>query len=265
MLDPREGLTPDGLITTGADRSRVPAAYEAVLEQAVAGAAGRVGELHLYGSVATGTARSPGSDVDLLAIDADPEEMARLAADLGRRFGGLCREVAVGVAQPDDYRGADDAAYGNRVFLRHYCVPLLGDDAHRSAHPFPGDRDAARGFNGDLARHLARWRAAEPGPVLARRVGRKTLLAVAGLVSVADATWTTDRGTAAHRWGELRPAWREDLQRLLRWAAGTDDDPGAVRAALGDGAVVDRVVADFAERVGLWRDEGSGVPPRRGG
>lgn len=264
MLDPREGLTPDGLITTGADRSRVLAAYEAVLAQAVAGADGHVGELHLYGSVATGTARPPGSDVDLLAIDADPEEMARLADDLGRRFGALCREVAVGVAQPDDYRGADDAAYGNRVFLRHYCVPLLGDDVHRSAHPFPGDRAAARGFNGDLAQHLARWRTAEPDAALAERVGRKTLLAVAGLVSVTDATWTTDRGTAAHRWGELRPAWREDLRRLLRWARGTTDDPASVRAALGDAGVVEGVVSDFAERIGLWRDRGPGRQPRRG-
>lgn len=137
MLDPREGLTPDGLIATGADRSRVPAAYEAALEQAVAGAGGHVGELHLYGSVATGTARSPGSDVDLLAIDADPEEMARLAGDLGRRFEALCREVTVGVAQPDDLRGVDDAAYGSRVFLRHYCVPLLGGTPTAAPVPSP--------------------------------------------------------------------------------------------------------------------------------
>jgi len=82
-------------------------------------------ELHLYGSVATGMARLGVSDVDLLAIWV-PEGWARdIGAALSGRFGDLCRGLELGQAQPADFRGECDAAYGNRVFLHHYCVPGL--------------------------------------------------------------------------------------------------------------------------------------------
>ncbi|MCM0638919.1 hypothetical protein [Cellulomonas wangsupingiae] len=42
------------------------------------------------------------------------------------------------------------------------------------------------------------------------RVARKTLLAVAGLVSVHDHTWTTDRSRAVRRWCEIEPALDTD-------------------------------------------------------
>lgn len=37
------------------------------------------------------------------------------------------------------------------------------------------------------------------------RIARKTLLAVAGLVSIHDRTWTTGRSRAVQRWSELKP------------------------------------------------------------
>ncbi len=251
MHDPREGLTPDGFITTGAHRSRVPDVFELVLDEVVEAVRGDVAELHLYGSVATGQAVQGRSDVDLLAIEADPETMAEVGRCLGRRFSGLCRGVEIGVAAPDDLVAETDAAYGDRVFLRHYCVPLLGKDAYRSAEPFRGDVRAARGFNGDIGSHAERWRE-QVTPGLARRVGRKTLLAVAGLVSVADRTWTTDRATAAQRWGRLRPHLRAQLLTLHAWAHGAPASRGELEAALAGQGVVTAVVEEFRDTIGLW-------------
>jgi hypothetical protein len=54
--------------------------------------------------------------------------------------------------------GDSDAAYGNRVFLRHYCVHLAGPDPAAALSAFPADARAARGFNGDLGWHRRRWR-----------------------------------------------------------------------------------------------------------
>jgi anti-sigma regulatory factor (Ser/Thr protein kinase) len=103
------------------------------------------------------------------------------------------------------------------VFLRHYCVLLAGSDAHRPKHDFAGDRRAARGFNGDIAQHVQRWRNAleadDDAGLLAQRMARKSLLAVAGLVSVHDHTWTTDRETSAHRWSEIEPAQHDGPER----------------------------------------------------
>ncbi len=260
MLDPDEGLADDGTILTGARRERVPQAFEPVVTQAVHAlvAVGATGVL-LYGSVATGRAVVGRSDVDLVAVGVRPDDAREVGAALSERFAAVCREVAVGVLDPDALRRDDDAAHGDRVFVRHYCVALHGPDPTRATPAFAGDRRAARGFNGDLGRAWLSWRASDEAPaVLGRRVARKTLLAVAGLVSVHDATWTTDRATAAHRWGQVEPAAAQDLSRLLSCAEeGTAASADGVRAVLADDGVVAGVVGRFAELVGLW----DGEPP----
>lgn len=161
-------------------------------------------------------------------------------------------------AQPADFAGDSDEAYGGRVFLRHYCVHLAGPDLAAGLPDFPADARAARGFNGDIGRQARRWRAelgagADPA-VLGRRLARKTLLAVAGLVSVHDGTWTTDRAAAAARWGEIRPELRDDLHLLLSWNRERElPERRGVAAAL-DG-VVAQVVAAFAAVVGVWEPD----------
>ncbi len=164
----------------------------------------------------------------------------------------------MGVLPPEHLGGGGgdgtDAAYGDRVFLRHYCAVVAGPDPARDWPAFPADARAARGFNGDIAQHARRWRQVldeEPAGRLGRTLARKTLLATAGLVSVHDGTWTTDRATAAGRWGELQPQHAPALARLLSWCDGA---PSATRAQMQEAldGVVDHVVDAFADRVGLW-------------
>lgn len=262
MRDPREGLAPDGTITTGAHRSRIPARFAAVLDRAVAAVHANAphASIHVYGSVATGEAIVPTSDVDLLTIGLAPDETLGIGGQLSAEFALLCRGVEIAPARPTDLRGPSDEAYGFRLFLRHYCVHLAGPNLDRSTGPFPGDERAARGLNGDIALHRRRWSAAleslgsaEPGEIahLGRRVARKTLLAVAGLVSVHDRIWTTDRSTAADRWGRRHPDLAGDLAELHEWAieAGSAD-----RLRLGRqlDSTVRRVTEQFADRIGLW-------------
>jgi uncharacterized protein len=167
--------------------------------------------------------RRGSSDVDLLSIDL-PE-----AAVLGNRqsawYADRFRGVEVAAATGADFAGDTDAAYGGRVFLRHYCIHLAGPDPSAMVPAFPADARAARGFNGDLGQHLRRWRQGlEAGTVAADllgvRVARKTLLAVAGLVSVHDYTWTTDRSRAVQRWSDLEPGLAAQLGQLHSWVKG---------------------------------------------
>jgi hypothetical protein len=257
MRDPGEGVAADGTIITGAARSRVPERFEPVLSAATAAitSASLDAAAYLYGSVATGQARPGQSDVDLLSVGLRPELAAGLGRELSGRFSGLGRGVEIVAAAAADLAGGSDETYGFRVFLRHYCVHLAGPDYGHGLPRFPADARAARGFNGDIAQHAARWRAAlaagdEPG-ALGRKVARKTLLAVAGLASVHDGTWTTDRALAAHRWAELEPALGPALEALLAWSDGLES-PG--RQAVQDmlDRAVPRIVAAFAAAIGLW-------------
>ena len=89
---------------------------------------------------------------------------------------------------------------------------------------------------------------------LSRRLARKTLLAVAGRVSVHDDTWTTDRTTAAARWAEIEPTLASDLYMLLAWSRDRATlDRESVEATL-DG-VVTQITASFETSIGLWNSE----------
>ena len=255
MADPDEGVAPDGTIRTGARRDRVPDLFEPVLAEAMA-LIDHETSLYVYGSVANGTARPGSSDVDLLAVGL--RDASIISRRLSEAYADRCRAVEVADTTAADFDGESDAAYGNRVFLRHYCVHLTGPDPAAALPPFPADACAARGFNGDLDRHLARWRqdlAARTTPPAALAVGaaRKTLLALAGMVSVHDRTWTTDRVRAARRWSEVEPALATPLALLQAWSDGTSTPTrGDLDEALGPRGVVATVVARFADTVGLW-------------
>lgn len=255
--DPLEGVGADGTIVTGARRSRITDAFEPVLKAALDRLRCVDGSpsLYIYGSVATGTARVGTSDVDLVTIGLDSSVAKRLASDLTAAFLGLCRGVEIGAAQLSDYEGSGDEAYGNRVFLRHYCVHLAGSDVGSTLPAFLADRAAARGFNGDIGLRAEQWHAAlrESDPAwLARRIARKTLFAVSGLVSVHDAAWTTDRVAATHRWSVIRPGLAAALTTLVAWADGgaPESSRSEIQTIL-DGVVAD-VVDEFQDRIGLW-------------
>ena len=255
--DPLEGVSVTGCITTGVSRGRVPVDFEPILAAAldVLGAVDERVAVYLYGAVATGQAVVPESDVDLLTLDLASAVAADVGAVLSQRFFSTCRAVDVAAASTAVLEAGGDESYGLRVFLKHYCVHLAGP---RRADPVGGyrpDRRAARGFNGDIALHAERWRAAIDGGEapsdVGRRLARKTLLAVAGLVSMHDRIWTTDRTFAARRWAEIDPARAATLTQLASWTnsarAATRHD---VLAALDD--TVDPIVDEFARTIGLW-------------
>jgi hypothetical protein len=258
MRDPDEGVAPDGTIVTGARRDRVPAPFAPVVADAthLVTAVGADVSLYLYGSVATGQATVGASDVDLLTVGLPVEEARLLSRELSGRWRTVCRGVELAsVPDPADLEAEGDRVYGDRVFLRHYCVHLAGPDPADALPAFPADARAARGFNGDVAEHLDRWRTAldagTPLPGLARRVARKTLLAVVGLVSVHDSTWTTDRARAAARWSQVDPRLAPGLSTLLAWTglaadASSDEVAGVLEAT------VRPVVEVFADVIGLW-------------
>ena len=258
--DPGEGVAADGTIRTSAQRWRVPAAFEPVLADAGGSLGDSGASLYVYGSVATGTACPGSSDVDLLSIGL--ADAAIIGQRLSARYASLCRGVEIAAAEAADLDGEDDSAYGFRVFLRHYCVHLAGPDPAAALPPaFPADARAARGFNGDITQHHRRWRqrleseAIAAGP-LGARVARKTLLAVAGLVSVHDHTWTTDRSRAARRWSELEPSLAAPLSQLLSWArAERHPELEEVRRALAADGIVAAVAEHFRGLIGLWADD----------
>src|SRR5690349_12201223 len=117
--DPAEGVDAAGLIVTGAAIERVPPAYQPVVADCTTSLLTAFGAhlhgLYLYGSVATGQARPPQSDLDLLAVwavDVSAVEVASVEATLSTRHADLVREVSIATARLAEIAAQDRDGLG---------------------------------------------------------------------------------------------------------------------------------------------------------
>lgn len=242
--DPDEGVDADGYLVTGAAVANIPPVYRPILEDCVATLTAAFGDrldgLYLYGSVATGQATPPDSDVDLLALwtsTVDSSAVATVAAALSTRHSAMLREVGLAHATLDSIRLVADQA-----FVKHYCVPLSGRDVRPELPRFRPSRALADGFNDDLPAVVHRLRstvdsAGTPAERLAatRKAARRLLLAVATIESVSHAIWSTDRGTGAALLARHHPEWTDVAGLALEWSAGRGTADGVEELlAMGD-------------------------------
>ena len=232
--DPAEGVDADGYLVTGAGLANVPPAYRPVIADCIAALAAfpELDGLYLYGSVATGRARPPDSDLDLLALWTTTVDASATVAALSARHAAVVREVGLAEARVDSL--ADEA---DRCFLKHYCVPLAGRDRRPDLPRCRPSRALALGFAGDLPALLRSIVDTAPTPEVAtRRMARRLLLGVATIESATHGTWTTDRATGAALLAEHHPQWTDVAARAVDLTAGAPGDAGdmADLLALGD-------------------------------
>jgi len=220
--DPAEGVDADGYLVTGAALVNIPPAYRPVVDDCVAAltAFPELDGLYLYGSVATGRARPPDSDLDLLALWTSTVDVSATVATLSARHAAVVREV--GLAEAGVESLADEA---DRCFLKHYCVPLAGRDRRADLPRCRPSRRLALGFAGDLPVLLRSIADTAPTPeVAARRAARRLLLGVATIESASHGTWTTDRATGAALLSRHHPEWTDVAGRALAMSAGAPGD-----------------------------------------
>jgi uncharacterized protein len=229
--DPAEGVDADGYLVTGAALANVPPAYRPVIDDCVATltAFPALDGLYLYGSVATGQARPPDSDLDLLALWTSTVDASAAVTALSARHAAVVREIGLAQARVDSL-----AAEADRCFLKHYCVPLAGRDRRVDLPRCRPSRALADGFNDALPALVRRLRSAVDGAatpadrlVAVRKAARRLLLAVATVESVSHGSWSTDRATGAALLARHHPQWSEVASRALAWSAGGGTADGA--------------------------------------
>jgi len=248
--DPDEGIGPDGIITTGVRADRIPERYRDLVSRAVADLASVEGifSLYLYGSVATGKATAPTSDLDLLVVmkDHKPEpEVRERATHLSQRHRDLVREIGITPVPMPDILAKTVDGLGLRCFIKHYCVHLYGSPIHQRMEPCLATSEVAWAFNHDIADAVASAKtklseATTPDQVadVCRALTRKVTLAATSLVSMAKNIWTTDRAIATRSIAELYPEWAPAAETALRWCVSPSSNPDEV--------------SDFINGYGSW-------------
>jgi hypothetical protein len=233
---------------SGADVELIPPLYRPLLETCVSSLLAVVEGLvavYLYGSVATGRASPPDSDVDLLVVTDDNDAAAAsesikvAAANLTAHYRHLVREVGIAHTTIAGLFADDIDALGGRCFVKHYCVPLHGEDIASRLPAYRPSATIAWAFNhniGDAIEHarqqLDHAASGDDIKLVCRAATRKVMLAAASLTSVITTSWTTDRRRAAAYLADTYPEWAIDATTTLEWTTSPIDDPAAVRTFL---------------------------------
>jgi hypothetical protein len=240
-----EGVDADGFIVSGADIELIPPLHRPLLESCVssllAGVEGLVA-VYLYGSVATGRASSPDSDVDLFVVTDDNDAAATTAsikvaaANLTAQFGHLVREVGIAHITIAALFADDIDALGSRCFIKHYCVALHGEDIASRLPAYRPSATMAWAFNHNIGDAIERARqqldhaaSGDDIQLVCRAAARKVLLAAASLASVITTSWTTDRRRGAAFLADTYREWAIDATTTLEWTTSPTDDRAAVR------------------------------------
>ena len=240
-----EGVDDEGFIVSGAAVELIPPLYSPVLETCVATLAATIDGLvsiYLYGSVATGRASPPESDLDLLVVthdDTASDDIKACAANLTTRFSGAVHDVGIGHVTVDELFADNLDALGNRCFIKHYCLPVHGDDLRPRLPSCRPSATLAWAFNHNTEAAIDRARkqlnlatTGDEVQAVCRAAARKVLLAAASLTSVVTSSWTTDRTRAATFIADAYPEWAHDATVGLAWTRTPTDDSTAVQRFL---------------------------------
>ena len=199
----------------------------------------KIHSLYLYGSVATGKAKSPTSDLDILVILNEPVTEAlnagfvELGENLSQKYIELFREVGIGVTDINEVLHGEDPL-GWRFFMQVLCVKMYGEELYDEVKEFRPTTKLARELQSDLTRVLKsaiekiEKLSGAKQKLTIRAAMKKIIRAAFGLVMERENYWTVDllemKEIFCKHYIEHRAAM-DEVQQLLQ-----DERPSGVRA-----------------------------------
>ncbi len=223
------GVDYQGFIATGVMASNIPVPFLKVVEDATKTLGSVIGEdlhgLHLYGSVVTGLAQVPTSDLDVLVVlhrkptETLTSQIKTAEAALSHKYSKVVREVGVGVTFLEEIHSD---IHGIGCFIKHLCVCVLGERMQDSLPKFKPTRQVAKAFNGDFKKVRENYLLLlETSPTdaicsLGDRISRKFIRTGFSLVTAREQSWTTDPEIACDAFAKYYPEKAEDMRRVLQ-------------------------------------------------
>ena len=186
----------------------------------------RVHSIYLYGSVATGKAQSPTSDLDMLVVlhEAADEVLAQkydeLAAEMSAVHVDVFREVGLGVTNLNEVLHGSDPL-GWRFFMTVLCVKLQGEDLYEKEKRFRPTTALAKELHSDMHHVLAgaveKIRGASESVVKLKvhSAMKKIIRAGFGLVMERENYWTVDIEEMVELFCKHYPEQAEKMNEVL--------------------------------------------------
>lgn len=184
--------------------------------------------LYLYGSVATGRAKTGQSDLDvLLVLQEEPTEPTNkqirdIKTELSDAFVKQVREVGIARTYLAEIEEGSESL-GLHVFLKHLCLCLSGKDLRKDIGKFKPTKRVAAALNGDAPEVLERlWRKYEDAKSqneksrIRASIARKILRTGLCFAMAQKEVWATERNAMAQLFLSCYPEHRQHIDIALQ-------------------------------------------------
>ncbi|GAA0450081.1 nucleotidyltransferase domain-containing protein [Alkalibacillus silvisoli] len=210
---PNSFVNDQGFIITEVSIRKISSQFEQVVNLTIKGIESQLGSyihsIYVYGSVVAGRAIIEKSDLDVLVVFKElPDEQIvkqidELAQGLSQTFKEKVRDVGLVYTYLEEIREGPESL-GLKVFLKHLCVCLYGDDLSVEYPCYKPTKRVAAALNGDAPDVLKRlWKKysdsqrVQDKVQIQRSIARKIICTGACFASAKHGVWATDRGDMA--------------------------------------------------------------------
>lgn len=199
--------------------------------------------IYLYGSVATGKAKSPTSDLDLVVVlKAKPtpkfkNALKELETSLSSKYQKMFREVGFAITYKNEVlRGKE--AHGWRFFLTILSVKIFGDNLFQQEMKFSPSGKLARNLHSDIEKNIEEAKKkikntnSEEAKLQIKSIMKKIIRTAFSIVMEDENYWTTDLDEMTKIFTKFYPKKKQQINAVLKMAKSKSPDKKSATSIL---------------------------------
>jgi len=226
--------------------SKIPAKYKPIVKDVKSELlefSDKIHSIYLYGSVATGQAKSPTSDLDLVVVlNAKPtsklkNELKELEKSLSIKHQKAFREVGFAITYKNEVlRGKE--AFGWRFFLTILSVKIFGNNLFHKEMKFSPTKKLARNLHLDISKNIEEAKRKiksandEEAKLQIKSIMKKIIRTAFSIVMEDENYWTTDLNDMTKIFTKYYPEKRHQINAVLKLSKSKSPDKKSATSIL---------------------------------
>ena len=225
---------------------KTPASYKPIVKEVKSELlkfSDKIYSIYLYGSVATGKAKSPTSDLDLVVVlKAKPTsklktQLKELETSLSQKYQKIFREVGFAITYKNEVlRGKE--AFGWRFFLTILSVKIFGDNLFQKEMKFSPTNKLARNLHSDVDKNIEEAKKKikssndEEAKLQIKSIMKKIIRTAFSIVMQDENYWTTDLDEMTKIFTKHYPEKKQQINAVLKMAKSKSPDKKSATSIL---------------------------------
>lgn len=225
---------------------KIPARYKSIVDDVKSQLlefSDKIHSIYLYGSVATGKAKSPTSDLDLVVVLKEKptskfkSELKELEKSLSKKYQKAFREVGFAITYKNEVlRGKE--AFGWRFFLTILSVKIFGDNLFQKEMKFSPSRKLARNLHSDIEKNIEETKKkiknanSEEAKLQIKSIMKKIIRTAFSIVMEDENYWTTDLDEMTKIFTKFYSKKKQQINAVLKMAKSKSPDKKSATSIL---------------------------------